>query len=76
MQASQEKKLYFGLGVVDNHFIDEYGIKAANKEAMRRALTELLRKVPKDYEIEGVLIDGNDGYTFEELRKRPIYLIG
>ncbi len=76
VQASQEKKLYFGVGVVDNHYIDEYGIKAANKEAMRRALVELLRKVPKDYEIEGVLIDGNDGYTFEELRKKPIFLVG
>lgn len=61
---------------MDNHYIDEHGIKAANKEAMRRALGELLRKVPKDYEIEGVLIDGNDGYTFQELRKKPISLVG
>jgi ribonuclease HII len=34
--------------VVDNFIIDKINIKQANKEAMRRALVELLRKITPD----------------------------
>jgi len=37
--------------VVDNFLIDEKNIKQANKEAMRRSLVEILRKINPD-EIE------------------------
>ena len=77
--------------MVDNYLIDEINIKQANKEAMRRALVELLRKIEQplpnppltgegikskqDY-IKGVFVDGNDNYTFDELDKKPIFVIG
>jgi ribonuclease HII len=61
--------------VVDNFLIDEINIKQANKEAMRRSLVEILRKINRD-EIEGVLVDGNDNYVFEELTRKPIYIVG
>lgn len=51
-----------------NYLIDEINIKQANKEAMRRSLVELLRKIDKK-KIEGVLVDGSDNYVFEELDK-------
>ncbi|MDD4151170.1 MAG: epoxyqueuosine reductase QueH [Candidatus Gracilibacteria bacterium] len=68
-------QVFFGVGVVDNFLIDEINIKKANKEAMRRSLLELLRKINKE-EIGSVLVDGNDNYIFEELEKKPIYVIG
>jgi ribonuclease HII len=34
---------------VDNFLIDEINIRQANKEAMRRALVELLRKITPDF---------------------------
>jgi ribonuclease HII len=37
------------VGVVDNFMIDKINIKQANKEAMRRALVELLRKITPDF---------------------------
>jgi len=51
---------------------------------MRRAIVELLRKIsphsvsPKGREVAQleVLIDGRDNYDFEELKKRPTYIIG
>jgi hypothetical protein len=54
---------------------------------MRRALVEVQRKVkahsqtlPHDDEgsslIKSVVIDGRDNYTFDELDKQPIYIIG
>ena len=61
--------------MVDNYLIDEINIKQANKEAMRRSLVELLRKIDKK-KIEGVLVDGNDNYVFEELDKKPLYIVG
>lgn len=67
--------LFFGVWVVDNYIIDEINIKQANKEAMRRALVELLRKIDND-KIDSVVIDWNDNYKFEELRKDPIFIIG
>jgi len=35
--------------VVDNFIIDKINIKQANKEAIRRALVELLRKITPDF---------------------------
>ena len=65
---------FFWIWVVDNFLIDEINIKQANREAMRRALIELLRKIPKK-EIDSVLIDWNDNYSFDELDKKPIFVI-
>nr|MDD3720601.1 ribonuclease HII [Candidatus Gracilibacteria bacterium] len=75
LSIGENPKVYFGVGVVDNFLIDEINIKKANREAMRRAIIELQRKIEKD-EIDSVLIDGNDKYIFEELSKKPIYVIG
>jgi len=60
--------------VVDNYIIDEINIRQANREAMRRALVELLRKIPNN-EIHSTLVDGNDNYKFDELEKQPIFII-
>jgi len=70
----ENPQVYFWVWVVDNYVIDEINIKQANKEAMRRALVEILRKIPND-EISTVMIDGNDNYKFEELKKKPIFII-
>lgn len=67
--------VYFWVWVVDNYIIDEINIKQANREAMRRSLVEILRKIPKD-EISWVLVDWNDNYSFEELSKKPLYIVG
>ncbi|MFB0965282.1 MAG: hypothetical protein QMC36_06435 [Patescibacteria group bacterium] len=45
------------MGICDSQLIDEIGIKKANKEAMRRALAEIVRKIPKELEINAVVID-------------------
>ena len=71
---SLNNEIYFWVWVVDNFQIDKINIKQANKESMRRALLELLRKIKKE-NIDSVLIDGNDNYEFEELDKKPIYVI-
>ena len=70
----ENPEVFFGVWVVDNFLIDEKNIKQANKEAMRRSLVEILRKINPD-EIEWVLVDGNDNYVFEELSRKPIYII-
>lgn len=75
IQFSEEWKVFFWVGVVDNFLIDQVNIKQANKEAMRRALLEILRKVEKQH-IESVVIDGKDNYQFDELSKKPIYIVG
>lgn len=67
-------KLFFWVWVVDSNLIDEINIKNANREAMRRSLVEILRKIDNS-KIGSVLIDGNDNYTFEELEKKPISII-
>lgn len=54
------------MGVCDSQLIDEIGIKKANKEAMRRALHEIVRKIPRELEINAVVVDGNDKYQFVE----------
>jgi ribonuclease HII len=66
--------VYFGVWVVDNFIIDERNIREANKEAMRRALVEIQRKLV-DSEIDSIVIDGRDNYIFEELTKKPIYIV-
>lgn len=70
----ENPSVFFGVGVVDNHLIDDINIKKANREAMRRALVELLRKI--DYnDIDSVLIDWNDNYKFDELKRPAVFII-
>lgn len=71
----ENPSIFFGVWVVDNYIIDEINIKQANREAMKRALVELLRKVDND-NIWSVVIDWNDNYTFEELKKQPLFIVG
>ena len=74
----ENPSLYFWVWVVDNYMIDEINIRQANKEAMRRSLVEALRKIKhnpeKKQKIE-VVIDGRDNYEFEELEKKPLYIV-
>ncbi|MDP2090700.1 MAG: ribonuclease HII [Candidatus Gracilibacteria bacterium] len=75
LSIGENPSVFFGVGVVDNHLIDDINIKKANREAMRRALVELLRKI--DYnDIDSVLIDGNDNYKFDELKRPAVFIIG
>lgn len=74
MSRWDNPSIYFGMWVVDNYVIDEINIKQANREAMRRALEEILRKIPKE-EVRTVAIDGNDNYTFDELDKKPLFIV-
>jgi len=67
-------KVFFWVWVVDNYIIDEINIKQANREAMRRALVELLRKIDND-KIKSVVIDWNDNYKFDELKRNPLFII-
>jgi len=76
IEYSGENKLFFWVGVVDNFVIDTINIRQANKEAMRRALVEILRKIPKDFTDVSVVIDGRDNYVFEELDQKPLYIVG
>ena len=74
MSRWNKPKIFFGVWVVDNFIIDEINIRQANREAMRRAILELSRKISfKNIE---VLIDWRDNYDFEELEKRPTYIVG
>ncbi len=79
---SLEGKVFFWVWVVDNQYIDKHNIRQATKEAMRRSIVEVLRKIwigknqeSKKLEIESVVIDGKDNFTFEELKKKPIYIV-
>lgn len=79
-EEKQKPQVIFWIWVVDNYVIDEKNIKQANKEAMRRALEETLRKIKyfsssKKHTVE-VYIDGNDNYTFEILQKQPTFVVG
>lgn len=76
VELSLEEKLYFGIWVVDNFIIDEINIRRANKEAMRRAIVEIQRKIPKEFSEVGVVIDGRDDYEFDELNQKPLYIVG
>ena len=84
IRISLDEKVFFGVWVVDNYIIDEINIKQANREGMRRALVELLRKIsppPNLTSSKGdgqkieVVIDWNDNYKFKELKKDPIFII-
>ncbi|MDA9128950.1 ribonuclease HII [Candidatus Gracilibacteria bacterium] len=76
IELSQNGKLYFGVGVVDNFVIDKKNIRQANCEAMRRAIVEIQRKIPKEFTEVSVVVDGKDNYEFEELAEKPLYIIG
>ena len=80
LSRGDEPKVFFWVWVVDNFFIDEKNIKQANREAMRRAIIEIKRKIEffnygKELKID-VFIDWNDNYAFEELDRKPIFIIG
>ncbi|MCH2189230.1 ribonuclease HII, partial [Candidatus Gracilibacteria bacterium] len=68
----------FGVGVVDNYLIDTINIRQANREAMRRAILELMQKLglPKKKCSYEILIDGRDNYHFEGLDTQPSYIVG
>ena len=46
MSRGAKPQIFFWVGIVDNFVIDEINIRQANREAMRRALSEVLRKIP------------------------------
>ena len=75
MSRGENPKLFFWVWVVDNFVIDDINIRQANREAMRRSLVELMRKVDTE-KIKSVVIDGRDNYKFEELNRQPIYIVG
>ncbi len=76
IKLSLEKKVYFGVWVVDNHTIDQINIKQANKLAMERSLAELLRKIDND-KIIWIFVDGNDNYKFENTPNiKSTFIIG
>lgn len=70
----ENPKVYFWVWVVDNFIIDEINIKQANREAMRRSLLEISRKIDFS-KLNWVFIDWNDNYSFLELDKKPIFVI-
>ncbi len=74
LSTLEKPQVFFWLWVVDNFVIDDINIKNANKEAMRRALIELLRKIDEQ-KIDKVLIDWKDNYDFCELKNKPGYII-
>ena len=76
MSRWAKPQIYFGVWIVDNFIIDEINIRQANREAMRRAIIELLRKIPWKRNTLEVLIDWRDNYSFEELKKQPEYIVG
>lgn len=75
IKLSGEWKLFFWLWVVDNFIIDDINIRQANREAMRRAIVEIKRKIPKEFSEVSVVIDGRDNYTFDELEQKPLYIV-
>lgn len=75
IELSRQGKIIFWVWVVDNFMIDEINIRQANREAMRRAIVELKRKIPAEISSISVVIDGRDNYEFEELDQKPLYLV-
>jgi ribonuclease HII len=75
MSRGKKPQVYFGVGIVDNFVIDEINVSMANREAMRRALIEILRKIPGKKKNLEVLIDGRDNYYFDELGTQPEYIV-
>lgn len=70
-----EWKIFFWVWVVDNYMIDEINIRQANREAMRRAIIEIQRKIPKELSEVSVVVDGRDNYEFKELSQKPLYIV-
>jgi ribonuclease HII len=70
----ENPKLFFWVWIVDNFIIDEINIKQANREAMRRSLIEISRKIDFS-KLSWVFIDWNDNYSFSELAKKPIFVV-
>ncbi len=75
MSRWNRPKILFWVWIVDNFVIDEINIRQANREAMRRWITELLRKIPWKRNTIEVLIDWRDNYSFEELKNQPEYIV-
>lgn len=75
MANAPTQQLFFGVGVVDNFLIDAINIRQATREAMRRAIVELMRKIPTQ-NITTIAIDGRDNFQFDELPRSPIYIVG
>lgn len=75
IDLAEKGKLFFGVWMVDNFYIDEHNIRQANREAMRRSIIEIKRKIPEDFENISVVIDGKDNYEFSELDQKPLYLV-
>jgi len=73
MSRWKKPKIFFWIWIVDNFIIDEINIRQANREAMRRAILELSRKI--NFKNIEVLIDWRDNYDFEELKERPTYIV-
>lgn len=74
LSSLKEPLVFFGVWIVDNHLIDEINIKQANREAMRRSLVEILRKIDNT-KINAVLVDWNDNYKFDVLWIKPIFIV-
>ncbi len=73
MSRWKKPKIFFWVWIVDNFIIDKINIRQANREAMRRAIIELSRKIKiNTFEIQ---IDWRDNYEFEELKTKPTYII-
>ena len=75
MSALRKPQIFFWLGLVDNVVIDEINIRQANREAMRRALQEILRKIRVSKKNIIVQIDWRDNYEFSELEEQPEYIV-
>ena len=73
MSRWKKPQIFFWVWIVDNFMIDEINIRQANREAMRRSILELSRKI--SFRKIEILIDWRDNYDFEELKKRPTYII-
>jgi len=74
LSSLKEPLVFFWVWIVDNHLIDEINIKQANREAMRRSLVEILRKIDNT-KINAVLVDWNDNYKFDDLWIKPIFIV-
>ena len=75
IESARHSELFFWVWVVDNYYIDEFGIKSATREAMRRSIIELKRQIPDSIEKISATVDGNDHFSFEELDENPICII-
>ena len=67
MSRGENPKIFFWLGLVDNFIIDEINIRQANREAMRRAIIEVLRKMNIDILNTGSIDEWKWAQTVEVL---------